>query len=196
MNHRDLSLHTPHGALYGHLRLPTNARGLIALLRCHQHAVDSLRMENLATHGLAVLSMDLLTSQELQFSDATQNVPRLTQRILDILALIAHDDDMNRLRLILWAHGEASPAAIRAATQRDTQVNALICQGGLIDKAGLQGLKFLAAPLLMLLDDDPMTQAAFERAASHLPDCLAREIGDEESIAPFIIRHLPETPTD
>lgn len=191
MNHRDLSLHTPHGPLYGQFLQPDSPRGLIALLRCHQTTVDRSQIENLAAGGLAVLSMDLLTSQELQFSDATQNVPRLTHRILDILALIAHDDEMNRLRLILWAHGDASPAAIRAATQRDTQVHGLICAGGLIDKAGLQGLKYLAAPLLMLVGDDPLVGVAFERAAHYLPSKLQREVGDEGAIAPFIARHLP-----
>lgn len=192
MNQRDLSLHTPHGALYGQFQCPAAAHGLVALLRCHQTAVDRSEVDHLLTQGLAVLSSDLLTRQELQFSDATQNVPRLTQRILDILSLIAHDDEMNRLPLVLWAHGEASPAAIRAATQRDTQVRALICEGGLIDKAGLQGLKYLAAPLLMLPGDDPLVQTAFARAMPHLPASLPKETGDAASIAPFITRYLPQ----
>ncbi len=193
MNQRDLSLHTPHGALYGQFQRPETAHGLVALLRCHQNAVDRSQADYLLTQGLAVLSTDLLTHRELQFSDATQNVPRLTQRILDILSLIAHDDEMNRLPLLLWAHGEASPAAIRAATQRDTQVRALICEGGLIDKAGLQGLKYLAAPLLMLPGDDPLVQTAFGRAEPHLPAKLPKETGDASRIAPFINRYLPRT---
>jgi hypothetical protein len=44
--------------------------------------------------------------------------------------------------------------------------------GGIIDRAGLEGLKYLVAPLMMLFDtDDSIGQTAYQRAASHL-NCI------------------------
>ena len=166
---RTLAIHTPHGSLHGHLELPENPKGLILLARAHHAPVDAIITANLAARGYAILSMELLTLQETQFADATQNVPRLSQRLLDILDLIRHDGDMQEHPLAIFASGDATPAAIRAAAQRDTQVKVVAGHGGIIDRAGLEGLKLLAAPLMMLFDaDDNIGKIAFERAAPYL----------------------------
>lgn len=166
---RSLSLHTPHGPLHGQLDIPDHPRGLVLLARSHHAAVDTVIAANLAARGYAILAMELLSSQETHFADATQNVPRLAQRLLNILDLIRHDGDMQDLPLAIYASGDSTPAAIRAAAQRDTQVRALACHGGLIDRAGLQALDLLVAPLLMLFDlDDEFGPPAFQRAAGHL----------------------------
>ena len=166
---RSLSIHTPHGTLHGRLDIPDNPHGLVLLARSHHAAVDSVIAANFVARDFAVLTMELLTSQEAQFVDATQNVPRLTQRLLDLLDLIRQDGDMQDLPLAIFATGDSSPAAVRVAAQRDTQVKALACQGGLIDRAGLQALKLLVAPLLAVFDaDDEIGKTAFQRAASHL----------------------------
>lgn len=166
---RSISLYTPHGPIYGQLELPEQARGLILLVRSHHAPVDALIAANLAGRGYAVLGMELLSTREAQFADATQNVPRLTQRLLDILELIRHDGDMENLPLAIFASGDATPAVIRAAARRDTQVGALACHGGLIDRAGLEALKLLAAPLLMLFaPEDQLGKTAFQRAVPYL----------------------------
>lgn len=166
---RTLAIHTPHGSLHGHLELPENPKGLILLARAHHAPIDAIITANLAARGYAILSMELLTLQEAQFADATQNVPRLSQRLLDILDLIRHDGDMQELPLAIFATGDATPAAIRAAAQRDMQIKVVVGHGGIIDRAGLQALKLLVAPLSMLFDaDDTAAQSAYQRAASHL----------------------------
>lgn len=166
---RTLAIQTPHGSLHGHLELPENPKGLILLARAHHAPVDAIIAANLAARGYAIFSMELLTLQEAQFADATQNVPRLSQRLLDILDLIRHDGDMQELPLAIFASGDATPAAIRAAAQRDVQVKVLAGHGGIVDRAGIEGLKYLAAPLMMLFDaDDTLGKIAFERAAHYL----------------------------
>jgi hypothetical protein len=169
---RSISFQTPHGPLHGQLEIPDHQpRGLILLARAHHAPIDVVITANLAARGYAIFNMELLSSQEAQFADATQNVPRLSQRLLDILSLISRDGDMQDLPLGIFATGDASPAAIRAAAQRDTQVRAVACHGGLIDRAGLQALKLLEAPLLTLFDpDDNAGRTAFQRAAQHLSD--------------------------
>lgn len=166
---RSISLHTPHGPLHGQLELPDLPKGLVLLARAHHAPIDALIAANLAARGYAILSMELLSSQEIHFADATQNVPRLSQRLLDILNLIRQDGDMQELPLAIFATGDASPAAIRAAAQRDAQVKAVACHGGLVDRAGLQAISLLEAPLLMLFENtDEIGRQAFQRAASHL----------------------------
>ena len=166
---RNISIHTPHGTLHGQLELPENPRGLILLARAHHAPVDAVIAAGFVTDDYATLTMELLSSQEAQFVDATQNVPRLTQRLLDILDLIRQDGDMQDLPLAIYATGDSCPAALRATAQRDTQVQALGCHGGLIDRAGLQALKLMVGPLLSIFDDDDdIGKTAFERAASHL----------------------------
>ena len=166
---RSITLQTPHGTLHGQLDRPEPARGLVLLARARHAPVDSVITANLAARGYAIFTIELLSGQEAQFADATQNVPRLAQRLLDVLDLIRHDGDMQDLPLAIFASGDTTPAALRAAARRDTQIKALACHGGIVDRAGLQALQLLVAPLLMLFDsDDAIGIGAFRRAASYL----------------------------
>lgn len=166
---RHIALQTPHGSLHGQLDRPEHPDGLILIARAHRVPDDEPMIANLAAEGYATLAMDLLTTHELQFADATQNVPRLTQRLLDVLDLIRIDGDMQDLPLGIYAIGDTSPATIRCAAQRDVQVKALACHGGLIDRAGLQSLQLLVAPLLMICEyDDALSLTAYQRATPYL----------------------------
>ena len=166
---RHITLQTAHGSLHGQLERPDSPRGLILIARSHHAVADATIAANFAELGYATFAMELLSTQEMQFIDATQNVPRLTQRLIDVLDLIRHDGDMQALPLILFASGDVAPAAIRATAQRDAQVKALACHGGLIDRAGAQALELLIAPLLVLFDSgEAVGKSAYLRARSHL----------------------------
>lgn len=166
---RILSLHLPHGALHGKLELPMAAHGLILLARSHHVAVDDAITANLAARGYAIFAMDILTAQELHFADATQNVPRLAERLLEMLDLIKREPDIADLPLAIFANGDVTPAVIRAAAQRNAQVSVLACHNGLVDRAGVQALELLEAPLLMLFDpDETVATQAYQRAERHI----------------------------
>ncbi|HJW26378.1 MAG TPA: hypothetical protein VJ576_15905 [Rhodocyclaceae bacterium] len=166
---RELSLAIAHGFLPGQLTLPPAPRGLAAVVRISAHPADDGLAADLATRGLGLLSMPLLTPEEGHFPDALHNVPLLTRRLTGLLDFLRNDGDTEGLPLGLLADRHAAPAAIRVAALRDAQVAALACHGGLIDLAGLENLRLLAAPLLMLVDeDDPASLASYERAAPHL----------------------------
>ena len=165
----NLTIQTPHGPLHGHLIAAPGARAVILLARAHISPIDAIISANLANRGYAILGMDLLTAQEAHFADAAQNVPRLAERLIDLLDLARRDATLADLPFGILATGDASPAAIRAAAQRDTQIRALACHGGLIDRAGKQSLEFLVAPLLMLCDpEDAAAKTSYERARPHL----------------------------
>lgn len=168
---RSLSLRTPSGNLYGQLMQPEIARGLIFLVRCHHVAVDHVIAGHLFEQGYAVLGMDLLSARESQFADATQNVPRLAERLLDIIDNCRTDASLANLPVGLLALGDATPAAIRVAARRDSLVRGLTCYGGLPDRAGKQALNLLQAPLLMLFDpEDENGPLSASHALPHL-DC-------------------------
>ena len=52
--------------------------------------------------------------------------------------------------LALYAVNDTSPVAVRIAAQRDHDIAALVCRGGLIDLAGILYLRSLATPILIL----------------------------------------------
>lgn len=166
---RTLTLPTPHGHLRGEIDMPVAARGLALLIRPRPQALEIAQVAGLLNRGFAVLRFALLTGQEAAFPDAAHNIPKLTQRLLEILALIRDDGELRELPLGLVATGDATPAAIRAAARRDTQVHALACLGGQADRAGVESLEMLKAPLLLLIGaDDAMARQASERAERHL----------------------------
>jgi hypothetical protein len=166
---RSLSIHTPHGPLHGELFVPDAAQAIVMVARSHPAAVDSLIAANLAARGYAILSIELLTQQESHFPDATLDVARLTLRLLDMMDLLRKDVRFAEWPLGIFATGDVTPAAVRAAAQRDQQIKALACHGGLVDRAGLQALSLLSAPLLMLQEQsDSVGQTAFQRAVRHL----------------------------
>lgn len=166
---RSLTIQTPQGPLHGHLDIHDTPRGLVLLARAHHAPVDTVITANLAARGYAIFFMELLSARETQFADASQNVPKLTQRLLDMLDLIRSHGEMQDLPLAIFASGDATPAALRAAAQRDLQVKVIAGHGGVIDRAGLQALNLLSAPLMMLYDsDDEIGRNAYLRAEPHL----------------------------
>ena len=194
---RHLVLSTPHGLLHGHLERPESPRALALIAHIESSERDERLAASLYAQGYATLCMELLSARELPFADAAQNVPRLAQRLVKLLNLLRDDGDTEDLPLALFAVGDVTPAAIRVAAQRDMQVRALICHGGLIDRAGRQALELMSAPLLMLFDaDEHINQAAYRRARSHLScPCSEAALGAGEDATPHIIawldRHLP-----
>lgn len=176
MNH-PIQLPTPHGTLHGQIERPAGAHGLILAPRVAAGGTplpgaatsEPGAVARLAARGFAVLGIGLISPQESHFPDAAHNVPRLASRLIDLLDLVRDDPTLVGLPLAILAGGDVTPAAIRAAAQRDLQVKALACHGGIADLAGLQSLKLLAAPTLMLFDaNDPVGPAAWQRALPHL----------------------------
>lgn len=165
-----ITLSVERGTLHGTLDLPDDAKGLVVF-------VDTSPQEGLATpaaieilhdFGYATLTMDLLAATEAQFADAAMHLPHLADRLLTILAHLRRqiaNQALPELPLALLANGHATPVAIRAAAIRDEDVGAIVCQGGLVDLAGLQYLRELRAPLLVLATEADSAAIANARRA-------------------------------
>lgn len=196
---RHLNIQTSHGTLLGHLALPDYPRGLVLLARTQPLAVDDPLASSLFNRGHGVLGMELISERERHFVDITLDVSRLARRMTDMLDLIRRDADIQHLPLAIHATGDVTPAAIRVAALRDTQVSAVAAHGGLVDRAGLQALEMLAAPLLMLVNqDDQGALTSWQRAQSHftcLTEMHSLPAGEDqgERVSAWFARHAGRT---
>lgn len=180
LTRRTLTVPLPKLTLSGELALPHGApRGLIIFVTSSTESCVGDVFPDLAGNaralrdeGFATLRIDLLRPEESRFADACEHLPQLGERLL---ALIGHLRQQMLLEAIpplpigLVAAGAMTPLAVRVAAQRDHDVRALVCYGGLVDLAGLQYLKLLQAPLLLLADaEDTPALANAQRAQAHL----------------------------
>ena len=168
-------LPSEHGDLHGSLILQPDSPGLVVLA----HAAlaldgrDALMAGCLRQAGFSTLSADLLTHKEEQFPDTHNNVPLLARRLLGFLEQIRHRMRMveiPNLSLALCAANDTTPVVVRIAAQRDHDIAAIVCRGGLIDRAGMLYLRTLASPLLLLHEhSDEHHMSSNRRALQEIP---------------------------
>lgn len=204
LDHRPLTVTLPTTTLRGRLALPYVVRGLIVIVTPRSwgaacavaggesgdsgggagaEAADSDEALARALHaaGFATLGIDLLHGDECRFADASRHLPLLGERLLAVVSALRLQIALDAIPAIpigLFADGDATPLAIRVAAQRDQDVAALACHGGLVDLAGLQYLKVLQAPLLLLFDAaDTIGLTNARRAKPYLAGpCEIREL--------------------
>ena len=168
-----VSIGTGHGAVQGWLSLPAQISALVVLTHAGHHSAarDDALAVVLQHAGIGTLTLDLLTYGEERFADMQRNVSLLTRRLLAGLALIKRWmllGEMPTLPIGLCAADDCSPAVLRVAAQRDRDIFAVVCRGGLIDRAGMVYLRALASPLLLFAGDDGQTTASNRRALREL----------------------------
>ena len=144
-----------HGALQGSLTLLPDSPGIVILVHAAlaQNADDGLLARPLHEAGLSTLTLDLIASEEAHFPDVRNNVSLLAKRLLIFLNQLRHrmlSGEMPGQALALYAINDTSPVVVRIASQRDHDIAALVCRGGLIDLAGVVYLRSLESPLLLL----------------------------------------------
>lgn len=178
-----LPAHPTLTSLHGELLLPDAAHGLVVLAAASDSgtlARDGDWHGKMLESGLGTLEIDLLGHDAARFADAAMHVPLLTEHLLAVLSQIARQMESEAIPALpvgLFAAGNATPVAIRAAAIRDTSIAALACAGGLVDLAGLQYLRELKAPLLMFIArDDASAFANLARARVHMPGTIQVEL--------------------
>ena len=159
-----------HGSLHGSLTLQPGSPGLVILA----HAAlaldgrDGLLANVLRRAGLSTLSVDLLAREEEHFPDVHNNIPLLAKRLLEFLDQIRHRMLMGEIptqSVGLCAANTTAPVVVRITAQRDHDIAAIVCRGGLIDLAGILYLRTLASPLLVLHEQSDTQHTASNRRA-------------------------------
>lgn len=178
-------------SLHGTIHLPAAATGIVVFVAPANSGEQSQRGD-LAGHlwraQIATLDFNLLTPEAAHFADATTHLPLLAERLLAVLGQLARMMEYEVLPAVpigLFATGDATPVAVRAAAVRDQAIAAVACVGGLVDLAGLQYLRELRSPLLMLLDPgDAAAAANFSRAQALIPaHCETRTLPETGTAA-------------
>lgn len=177
-----LLLTLPHATLQGELVMPGFSRGIVVFVSACNGVALAGRAETetrLLQAGFGTLWVDLLSGNECHFADASTHLPHLAERLLAVIGHLRHRMDNEVIAeqpIGLVAAGDMTPLAVRVAALRDKEIHALVCHGGLVDLAGLQYLRVLQAPLLMIADVGDETSAAnFRRARSHMPGIATLE---------------------
>ena len=194
---RHFAVPSPQGRLPAHLTRPEGSRALIVVIHAGTCPAAATLTADFSAHPWAILEVDLLTAEETHAHGDEEKAAQLSQRLISVLDFIHNDGDTAGLPVGFYALGRATPAAIRAAAQRDATVRVIVVRGGLIDHAGKEYLEALAAPLLVLADLGDSTAEIIVRGAfQHLnaPHALERlETGDAGlKPASWFAQWLPE----
>lgn len=184
-----VSIPSEHGLLHGQLALLPDAQGMVVLAHAAiaLDARDELLAGRFRHAGLSTLSVDLLARQEERFADVHNNVPLLARRLLDFLGLIKTRMLLGELKaqpLGLCAANATTPVAVRVAAQRDHDIAAVVCRGGLVDLAGMLYLRSLESPLLLLHEEADAQHITSNRRALREVPC------------PSDLKLIPETGFD
>jgi putative phosphoribosyl transferase len=145
--------------LEGDLRIPQNSAGLVVFV----HGSGSGRLsprnqsvaEKLNQDGLATLLFDLLTMSEEKIDNQTRrlrfDINLLSMRLISTLDWITNNPDTKNLRIGLFGASTGASAALVAAAERPTIINAIVSRGGRPDLAGKDILTKVTAPTLLLV---------------------------------------------
>lgn len=157
MKLRKTEIGLPAGEVWldGLLAHAPDVRGLVLIAersgRKLRESRDAYVAQVLHRYGFGTLQFGLLAHGEGQRSpDNWFRVPLLTARILAILEWVNHQPQLEDQTIGLMATDSAAAAMIRVALKHDVPLRALVCRSGRPDLAGLQSLRELRVPLLMV----------------------------------------------
>jgi putative phosphoribosyl transferase len=157
MRFRDIEVGLPAGKVWldGRLLHAPGCRGLVLLTERGNGKLSETRNAYIAAvlnrHNLATLQFALLSRREEHKSpDTWHSVSILAARTLAVIEWVKHQPSLEQLPLGMLAQDEAAGAMVRAANKADSPLKALASRSGRPDLAGIQPLKDLSQPLLLL----------------------------------------------
>jgi len=119
--------------------------------------------------GFATLHVGLLSREEdRRAPDTWHQVPALTNRLAAVLEWIGHQPALRPLPIGITARDAAAAAMVRVPGRATQPIRALASRAGRPDLAGMEHLRALAAPMLLLVGEHdtenlPANQQVLER---------------------------------
>lgn len=157
--------------LKGNLTVPSNAKGLV--LFSHGSGSSRLSPRNnyvariLQEAGLATLLFDLLTEQEDRVYAARFDIPRLTQRLIEVTRWIKESGMCQGLDIAYFGASTGAASALGAAAYFGPDIMAVVSRGGRPDLA-MDVLEKVVSPTLLIVGGDDqgvigLNEAAYDR---------------------------------
>jgi len=141
--------------LEGALAVPANATGLVLFV----HGSGSSRFSprnnfvarELRNADLGTLLIDLLTRTEDLDYERRFDIPLLTQRVLHVTSWLHAQAETKQLKLGYFGASTGAAAALQAAADPGNKVHAVVSRGGRPDLAGVQALRQVRCPVLLMV---------------------------------------------
>jgi putative phosphoribosyl transferase len=176
LHHTDIGLPAGDVWLDGVLTQPRTTPGLIVVTERTGRRLADTRGAVIAAVlqevGFATLQVGLLPFEEERHAPDTWNqVPTLCSRIASVASWAKHQPALKGMPLGIITHDVAAAAMIRLAAKADAPFRALACRDGRPDLAGIEPLRNLAIPLLMVVGERDEEALQPNRQAFELLDC-------------------------
>jgi dienelactone hydrolase len=156
----------------GSLWIPEGATGIVVFAHGSGSGRRSPRNRfvagELSRRGLATLLIDLLTSEEeavdMRTAHLRFDIPRLADRLCGATAWVRREAATGHLRVGYFGASTGAAAALVAAADQGTEINAVVSRGGRPDLAG-DALERVEAPTLLLVGGDDVPVIELNRQA-------------------------------
>lgn len=159
--------------LEGELAIPDGASGLVIFAHGSGSSRHSPRnnfvADVLREHGLGTLLFDLLTEEEDRRRESRFDIPRLTDRLLAVTDWLRARGETSELRYGYFGSSTGAAAALQAAAERGSAIEAVVSRGGRVDMAS-EVLEEVRAPTRFIVGGADtqvleLNREAYERLA-------------------------------
>lgn len=171
---RSIAIPVDSVVLEGNLVVPAHSRGLVLFV----HGSGSSRFsprnvfvaETLEKEGIATLLIDLLTEEEDEVYENRFNIALLTNRLIAVTRWLEENKETGGLALGFFGASTGAAAALFAAAQKGSRVQAVVSRGGRPDLA-TPILDHIVSPTLLIVGGDDTEVLALNRSAFDLLKC-------------------------
>lgn len=168
-------------SLPGILTIPQNAQGIVVFAHGSGSSRHSPRNQFVAEvfnqHSIATLLLDLLTQDEETQDKAKGeyrfNISLLASRLARVIDWIIENEKTQALPIGLFGASTGAAAALIAASQRRTQIAAVVSRGGRPDLA-IKNLSHVLAPTLFVVGEGDLEVIELNKLAFNAMHCVRK----------------------
>src|SRR5919199_752205 len=155
-------VHVPAGGkivLEANLSIPKNAQGVVIFAHGSGSSRHSPRNRYVAqvlqNEGIATLLIDLLTEEEEEIDLQTRHlrfdIGLLAKRLIGATDWLKQNSESKDFKVGYFGASTGAAAALVAAVERPNTINAIVSRGGRPDLAGIDTLRKVQAPTLLIV---------------------------------------------
>ena len=159
--------------LEGNLSIPKNAQGVVIFAHGSGSSRHSPRNRYVAqvlqNEGIATLLLDLLTEEEEEIDLQTRHlrfdIGLLAQRLVGATDWLKQNSGSRNLKVGYFGASTGAAAALVAAAERPSTINAIVSRGGRPDLAGTDNLQKVQASTLLIVGGNDVPVIAMNKQA-------------------------------